>query len=73
MDKIFKAALGSRLRSLRQDAGVSVSDLAQAVNIDVSHYASAEAQGEGLTFGQLYDIAHSLGTTIDFVTEGLTE
>ncbi|MEQ8733593.1 MAG: helix-turn-helix transcriptional regulator [Rhodospirillaceae bacterium] len=73
MDNTFQAALASRLKSLRQAAGVSVSDLAQACNLDMAQYTRVENQGHCLTLGRLFDITHSLGTTIDFVTEGLTE
>ena len=73
MDMIFQASLGVRLKSLREAAGISVGDLARASNLDICQYINAENQGDGLTIGQLYDVARSLGTTLDFMTDGLTD
>jgi transcriptional regulator with XRE-family HTH domain len=72
-DKDFYESLGARIKLLRLATGASENDLAHACRIDLAQYATAETAGTGLTFSQLHDIVHSLGTTVDAITDGLVD
>lgn len=71
-DSNFYAALGTRIKNLRMANGVSAADMASVCKMGVRQYSKAESHGAGLTFDRLHNIGRSLGTTVDFVTAGLT-
>ena len=52
---------------------VSAADMASVCKMGVGQYSNAESHGAGLTFDRLHSIGRTLGTTVDFVTAGLTD
>ncbi|MBT4739697.1 MAG: helix-turn-helix transcriptional regulator [Rhodospirillaceae bacterium] len=72
-DSDFYSALGTRIKNLRVAGGVSAADMASVCKMGVGQYSNAESHGAGLTFDRLHSIGRTLGTTVDFVTAGLTD
>ncbi|NKB44838.1 MAG: hypothetical protein GKS03_11235 [Alphaproteobacteria bacterium] len=72
-DSAFYSALGTRIRNLRLASGISAADMASICKMGARQYSNAESHGAGLTFDRLHCIGRSLGTTVDFVTAGLTD
>lgn len=58
------AEIASRIRSLREDADLTMQEMAEAAGIDVAGYAALEAGKSDLSFTVLYRCAEKLGVDI---------
>lgn len=58
------AEIASRIRSLREDADLTMQEMAEAAGIDVAGYAALEAGESDLSFTVLYRCAEKLGVDI---------
>ncbi len=58
------AEVAKRIRSLREDAGLTMQEMAEAAGIDVAGYAALEAGESDMSFTVLYRCAERLGVDI---------
>jgi transcriptional regulator with XRE-family HTH domain len=63
------AEVASRVRSLREDAGLTMQEMAEAAGLDVAEYSAFERGDTDLSFSALYKCADKLGVDmIDLLT-----
>lgn len=58
------AEVARRIRSLREDSGLTMQEMAEATGVDVASYAALEAGESDMSFTVLYRCAEKLGVDI---------
>ena len=65
LQKIDYKKLGSRIKALRQEAGLTQDNLAEMVSCNTSHISNIENSHTKVSLNVLLTIANSLNTSID--------
>jgi transcriptional regulator with XRE-family HTH domain len=65
--------LGSRLKALRKQAGLSQTAIANEISVSYSQYGRYELKGVQPPAGTLNKLAEVLNTTVDFLINGNAE
>jgi transcriptional regulator with XRE-family HTH domain len=63
-ERDLKRAIGTQVRTLREDAGLTPAAVARAAGIDRAHYARIETGDTGASLGVLIGIGMALGTDL---------
>ena len=66
------AALGARLRVLRQTANMTQEELAEATNVSTSFIGHIERGEKKFSVATLNALVNALGTSADFLMQGTT-
>ena len=61
---------GKRIRSYREDIGMSRSDFADSIGISLSHLQKIEIGANGPSIDLLVDISEKYGISLDYLIKG---
>lgn len=60
----YRQTLGSKIRMLREEQGLSLRKLGKMVDLDYQHIMNVELGKQGITIDALYKIACGLGVRV---------
>lgn len=66
-----RKTVGSRVRQLREDRGLTIDDLAMMSGVSRNTVWDLELGNRGLLYERLFDIAMALGVTVADLVEGV--
>ena len=67
MDKRIATIIGTNLQRLRTQRGLTQEQLAEKAGISTSFCANIERGNKGVSLSVLYDLADSLGVSVDYL------